>query len=200
MKGVEIVSEEWIIWKAAYEYENGKLKSERFYSLNMEMLAIQGEEVEFTKAYYYARYDNADFPNFQTEVWYYDTQNEGGIPDDYDYKANKDTLIHDWSGDIKYEYTPDADDESRVGEYIIYINPDGWIEDEKIGLTYDESGNLLSVDIYKPFYSRQGLEWILDLRLDIVVPENLNFGFGELFFDPWHDLIIPFEGNDEEDM
>ncbi len=197
MKGVEIVSGGPVVWKAAYEYEDGKLKSERFYSLNMEMLAIQGEEVEFTKAYYYARYDNADFPNFQTEVWYYDTQNEGGIPDDYNYEIDP-FGIREWSGDIKYEYTPDADDESRVGEYIIYINPDGWIEDEKIGLTCDESGNLLSVDIYKPFDNEEG--WILDLRLDIVVPENLNFGFGELFFDPWHDLIIPFEGNDEEDM
>ncbi|MCK4803300.1 MAG: hypothetical protein KAT88_02035, partial [Spirochaetes bacterium] len=90
VKEVEIVSGGPIVWKAAYEYyENGKLKSERFYSLD------QGEVVEFQRAYFYSEYGDPDFPNFQTEVWYYDTQGDGVIPDDYDYKANEYFWFHD---------------------------------------------------------------------------------------------------------
>lgn len=185
VKGVETVSGEEIVWKAAYEYyEDGKLKSERIYSM---------EYGGFTQAYYYARYDDPDFPNFQTEVWYYNTNGDGEIHDDYVYEEVPPNWPYDESGNVKYAYTPDADDGSRVGEYIIYINSDVWIEDEKIELTYDESGNLSRVDIYNAYWGEVDWEYSLELRLDIVVPENLNFGFIELFFNPWHDLIIPFD-------
>ena len=173
--------EAWVAGnKDVYEYyENGTLKSIRKGDW-------EHESLYFSEAEYYGEYDPvfALFP-FLTAKFHAEYSIDESIPDGYNYDDNPSQYPEEPG--TRYLYT--ADPEGGIGTIIQQKYDDaGWEDDIKIEAVYDSSGNIATLKLYLTH------DWPEEphIQIDFTIPSGMSITFGDLFFPPWKEVIVPF--------
>jgi len=185
--GYGMEGEVWIPGsKDVYEYYgNGKLESIR----NADW---DGESFYFSEAEWYSNYDTT-FTDFPSLTWEFYASYEGddpSIPESYNYATNPN--VYDKQYHTQYSYT--ADSNGRIGtviqqNYETGIRAEPWVNELKIEVSYDSSGNVSTVKLY---FDDEGWPEDPTMQMDFSIPSGLGLSFEGLFFPPWNEVLFPF--------